>query len=268
MEVDDVPELPPSLRIDESLKQPPPPLRRIGESQGSSENGAKDTSAAKPGNDKQRVDKEKKDGRTKKRELVKLDAEKLLGPSGLPRLRHLSSKLTFKGKGHETENLRKLIAFYQIWAHNLFPKLKFASFIERTEKVCRERRMKIFLEAVLQEERRRKTGITDDQMDSNDTTMMEGDGDDHLGLFTSDSQPGGLPQTPNMDHGNTGIHISGSQPLSPSTLAAISANKERALAKLAEKRRQRELQEQREEEERMIAEAENAPLFAEDEDIF
>ncbi|TPX66029.1 hypothetical protein SpCBS45565_g04747 [Spizellomyces sp. 'palustris'] len=267
MEVDDVPELPPSLRIDESLKQPPPPFRRsIGEPQGSSENGANPNSAAKPGNDKQKVD--KKDERIKKREFVKLDAEKLLGPSGLPRLRHLSSKLTFKGKGHETENLRKLIAFYQIWAHNLFPKLKFASFIERTEKVCRERRMKIFLEAVLQEERRRKTVVTDDQMDSNETAMMDGDDDDHLGLFTSNAQPGALPQTPNVDNGNTGIHISGSQPLSPSTLAAISANKERALAKLAEKRRQKELQQQREEEERMIAEAENAPLFAEDEDIF
>ncbi|KAI8912099.1 replication fork protection component Swi3-domain-containing protein [Powellomyces hirtus] len=94
--------------------------------------------------------------RSARRTTVKLDADKLLSTPGLPRLRHESSKLRFKGKGHEAADLQKLMTYYQIWGHGLFPKLKFESFVEKTESVCRQKRMKIFLDAVLAEERRRR----------------------------------------------------------------------------------------------------------------
>lgn len=44
------------------------------------------------------------------------------------------------------EDLPKLMEFYQIWAHELFPRLSFDAFIDRAEKVCSERRVKVHLE--------------------------------------------------------------------------------------------------------------------------
>ena len=64
-------------------------------------------------------------------------------------------KLKFKGKGNEQQDLDKLLNFFQIWGHELFPKLKFQSFVERTEKICKEKRLRVFHSAVIQETRRR-----------------------------------------------------------------------------------------------------------------
>ncbi|KAI8816209.1 replication fork protection component Swi3-domain-containing protein [Fimicolochytrium jonesii] len=90
-----------------------------------------------------------------RREILKLDAAKLLSAEGLPKLITNSQKLRLKkDKGKEAANLQKLMTYYQIWAHGLFPKLQFEAFINKAETVCRERRMRIFLDAALAEERR------------------------------------------------------------------------------------------------------------------
>ncbi|KAG4094700.1 replication fork protection component Swi3-domain-containing protein [Neocallimastix lanati (nom. inval.)] len=68
----------------------------------------------------------------------------LLSDNGLVKLQNLLAKTPFKrGKGHEKENLNRLINVYQIWGHNLYPRLKFKSIIERTEKLCSEKRLRI-----------------------------------------------------------------------------------------------------------------------------
>jgi hypothetical protein len=80
----------------------------------------------------------------KPRIIAKLDAEKLLSAQGLPKLLSDSRKLRFKGKGHEAADLEKLLSFFQLWGHNLFPKLKFKSFVDRTEKICKEKRTRVW----------------------------------------------------------------------------------------------------------------------------
>lgn len=79
----------------------------------------------------------------KPRYIAKLDAEKLLSADGLPKLLSDSRKLRFKGKGHEKADLEKLLSFFQLWGHNLFPKLKFKSFVDRAEKLCKEKRTRV-----------------------------------------------------------------------------------------------------------------------------
>jgi replication fork protection complex subunit Csm3/Swi3 len=81
----------------------------------------------------------------KPRIIAKLDAEKLLSADGLPKLLSDSRKLKFKGKGHEASDLEKLLSFFQLWGHNLFPKLKFKSFVDRAEKICKEKRTRVII---------------------------------------------------------------------------------------------------------------------------
>ncbi|XP_032198852.1 TIMELESS-interacting protein [Mustela erminea] len=71
--------------------------------------------------------------RTVKRNIPKLDAQRLISERGLPALRHVFDKVKFKGKGHEAEDLKTLIRHMEHWAHRLFPKLQFEDFIDRVE---------------------------------------------------------------------------------------------------------------------------------------
>ncbi|XP_021092697.1 TIMELESS-interacting protein isoform X1 [Heterocephalus glaber] len=71
--------------------------------------------------------------RTVKRNIPRLDAQRLISERGLPALRHVFDKIKFKGKGHEAEDLKTLIRHMEHWAHRLFPKLQFEDFIDRVE---------------------------------------------------------------------------------------------------------------------------------------
>ncbi|KAI9094890.1 replication fork protection component Swi3-domain-containing protein [Phlyctochytrium arcticum] len=178
---DNIPALPPSFQIDQSFLNPDtarptpwpfdpsraPLLPSIGGDTPDAVSGERKTAAEK----KAERQAEEKAARAVRR-YVKLDAERILGADGLPRLRRLSTKMKFKGRGHEYEDLQKLMAFYQIWAHRLFPKLQFNSFITRAEKVCREKRLRIFVGSMLQEDRRRHNLQMDMDMDM-DTAANE-----------------------------------------------------------------------------------------------
>ncbi|KAM9313272.1 TIMELESS-interacting protein [Gastrophryne carolinensis] len=71
--------------------------------------------------------------RAVKRPQPKLDGQRLTSQRGLPALRHLFDNVKFKGKGHETEDLRVLLRQMENWAHRLFPKLQFEDFLNRLE---------------------------------------------------------------------------------------------------------------------------------------
>ncbi|KAJ3177087.1 hypothetical protein HDU85_006013 [Gaertneriomyces sp. JEL0708] len=104
--------------------------------------------------------------------LPKLDANRLLGPKGLPRLMTLSKKLSLHpSRSQNHKNLQKLLTFYQIWGHSLYPKLNFQTFIEQTEKKCHERRLKVFLDSCRIADRRMRAGIIvdDDQRPEEDS---------------------------------------------------------------------------------------------------
>ena len=44
----------------------------------------------------------------------------------------------------QARDLSRLIEFYRVWAHSLFPNYKFADFIDVAEKLCRSRRCKVW----------------------------------------------------------------------------------------------------------------------------
>ena len=81
---------------------------------------------------------------------VKLTAEKLLSTKGLPYVMEHAPKSCRISK-HKTayDNLTNFLQFYQLWAHNLYPKAKFKDFtslcesLGKTDKELREYRMNL-----------------------------------------------------------------------------------------------------------------------------
>ncbi|KAK2003785.1 replication fork protection component Swi3 [Colletotrichum falcatum] len=65
---------------------------------------------------------------------VKLDEARLLSENGIPKLRKRASNLRFKGRGHEFSDAARLLAFYQLWLDDLFPKAKFLDALAMVEK--------------------------------------------------------------------------------------------------------------------------------------
>ncbi|KAI8977372.1 replication fork protection component Swi3-domain-containing protein [Mycotypha africana] len=86
----------------------------------------------------------------------RLDADLLLSPEGLLHLKSESQNLRFKGKGFEDEDLKKLITYYTVWAHNLYPKLRFQDFTRRVVKQTSKASVKLQVEQWQQEYRERR----------------------------------------------------------------------------------------------------------------
>ncbi|KAK9479445.1 replication fork protection component Swi3-domain-containing protein [Lipomyces japonicus] len=99
--------------------------------------------------------------------VAKLDVERLLSVDGLLDLRVRAQRMRFKGKGHEYKDLGRLLECYQLWAHNLFPKAKFADFLQTTERLGRTGRMKIARNGYIDEYRPKRTYDAESN-DSND----------------------------------------------------------------------------------------------------
>ncbi|KAI9373992.1 replication fork protection component Swi3-domain-containing protein [Aspergillus egyptiacus] len=122
---------------------------------------------------------------TKKRQPVaKLDENRLLSQSGIPKLRRSVKKnLRFKGKGHEFSDLARLLNFYQLWLDDLFPKAKFADGLAMIEKLGHSKRLQTMRRAWIDEEKPKtededvldplQTGAIDIQIASNETSMAD-----------------------------------------------------------------------------------------------
>jgi hypothetical protein len=81
--------------------------------------------------------------RKRRQSIVRLDYEKLSSDKGLPSLLRSLTKLKFKGYGFEKEDLAKLIRFYEHWAYTLYPRVSFTAVIERVERLCSDKRLKV-----------------------------------------------------------------------------------------------------------------------------
>ncbi|KAG8829587.1 hypothetical protein FRC17_006355 [Serendipita sp. 399] len=86
-------------------------------------------------NDALREEEEGTNDKPKRRVIAKVDDERLLGERGFPALIKEAKKFKPKGKGHEAEDLDRLLSIYQFWAHNMFPKTQFRDTVERVERV-------------------------------------------------------------------------------------------------------------------------------------
>ncbi|KAG5990000.1 hypothetical protein E4U52_005039 [Claviceps spartinae] len=82
---------------------------------------------------------------------VKLDETRLLGPSGLPKLRKRARDLNLKGKGHELSDAARLLSFYQIWLDDLFPKAKFLDALAMVEKLGHKKQIVVARNEILNE---------------------------------------------------------------------------------------------------------------------
>ncbi|KAI9595457.1 replication fork protection component Swi3-domain-containing protein [Syncephalis fuscata] len=80
-----------------------------------------------------------------RRPMAKLDADRLLSDKGLPWIKVNSRRVKLAGKGHHTEDLKKILRFYEMWAHKLYPRYGFREFVMRAEKVCHHKRMQMHL---------------------------------------------------------------------------------------------------------------------------
>ncbi|KZS99205.1 Swi3-domain-containing protein [Sistotremastrum niveocremeum HHB9708] len=81
----------------------------------------------------------------KPRVVPKLDEDRLLERNGFPALINEAKKFQVTGKGHEREDLDRLLYMYQLWGHKMFPKMQFRDMVERVEKICRKKRMTVAL---------------------------------------------------------------------------------------------------------------------------
>ncbi|GAA6051843.1 hypothetical protein JCM3770_005493 [Rhodotorula araucariae] len=81
------------------------------------------------------------DGATakKRRVVAKMDETRLLGPNGFPKLRDDLKKVRIKGKGHEMQDLKRVLSTYQLWAHQMYPRTNFRDTLQTVEKLCRKR---------------------------------------------------------------------------------------------------------------------------------
>lgn len=83
--------------------------------------------------------------------MVKLTAEKLLSDKGLPYLMKNGPKRLYISKRKNAhDNFSQILQFYQLWAHELYPKAKFKDFIKlcqtlgKNDRVLREYRMDLY----------------------------------------------------------------------------------------------------------------------------
>ncbi|XP_076305331.1 uncharacterized protein LOC143222564 isoform X3 [Tachypleus tridentatus] len=114
----------------------------------------------------------------------KLDPDRLCGKRGIALLPKVFEKVTFKGKGYETNDLDKMMAILEHWAHRLYPRLPFNDVLERIEKLGTKRPvqtcirriradMPIFSEDFVEEEEEEEDTVRRQQDDKNNEDIFE-----------------------------------------------------------------------------------------------
>nr|POE89775.1 chromosome segregation in meiosis protein 3 [Quercus suber] len=82
--------------------------------------------------------------RKKRTPVPKLDETLLLSEKGIPRLRKVAkTRLKFKGKGHEFNDMARLLNTYQLWLDDMYPRAKFRDGLTMVEKLGHGKRMQI-----------------------------------------------------------------------------------------------------------------------------
>lgn len=87
---------------------------------------------------------------------VKLTAERLLGEKGLPYvMKHAPKRIRISKRRSAHDNLSQIVQFYQLWAHELYPKARFNDFVKlcqslgKSDKLLREYRRNLYREELL-----------------------------------------------------------------------------------------------------------------------
>ncbi|XP_076245693.1 TIMELESS-interacting protein [Calliopsis andreniformis] len=83
--------------------------------------------------------------------LPKLNTERLKGPKGIHTIEKYFEGFKFHGKGHEKIDLDRVMKRMEHWAHRLFPKLEFDTFLERLEKLGTKKDLQVFIKKYRQD---------------------------------------------------------------------------------------------------------------------
>ncbi|KAI0374928.1 Swi3-domain-containing protein [Pilatotrama ljubarskyi] len=124
-------------------------------------------------------DKDKKGAPVKKKKRPVLDEARLVGPDGFPALVKQAKDFKPKGKGHELQDLNRLMNVYQFWTHKMYPNTQFIDTVQRVEKLCHSKRMHVAL-SVWRDEAHgllngRKVPGPDDPLDSDSDADSDND---------------------------------------------------------------------------------------------
>ncbi|OJT04317.1 Chromosome segregation in meiosis protein 3 [Trametes pubescens] len=124
-----------------------------------------------------------------------LDEARLVSPDGFPALAKQAKEFKPKGKGHEVQDLGRLLNVYQFWAHNLYANTHFTDTVQKVEKLCHSKRMNVAL-SVWRDEAKglingHKIPGPDDPLDSSDS--------DNDGANEHASRPRATTQEPAHD---------------------------------------------------------------------
>ncbi|XP_044737117.1 TIMELESS-interacting protein [Chrysoperla carnea] len=98
----------------------------------------------------------------------KLNADRLRGPRGIAVLESVFQNVKFKGKGHEKEDLKKVMWKLEHWCHRLYPKFQFDDCLERIEKLGSKKVVQTYVKKI-------RMGIVDVE---DDTPVGQGQEDD------------------------------------------------------------------------------------------
>ncbi|KAJ1340662.1 hypothetical protein BSLG_004756 [Batrachochytrium salamandrivorans] len=121
-----------------------------------------------------------------RRVIAKLDADRLLGAKGFPMLLKGAKKMRFSGKGSEVlycsicrtmhiissaERFRADYSHVSALGVRTISKLSFGDFVERTEKVCHEKRLKLYMAQLFRDQEKRALGEHAIEAEYNDTAQ-------------------------------------------------------------------------------------------------
>ncbi|XP_070541859.1 TIMELESS-interacting protein-like isoform X2 [Ptychodera flava] len=129
----------------------------------------------------------------------KLDAHRLTnGERGIAVIPVEFSKLKFKGKGHETADMKMMMQKYEHWAHRLFPKMPFDDVIERIEKLGNKKPVQVCMKKI-----RLDMPLTDEDFGRGEEGRDDGDEEENPDLVSlvkrNQSQSSFQVHTPNDD---------------------------------------------------------------------
>ncbi|XP_053673618.1 protein TIPIN homolog [Anopheles nili] len=74
-----------------------------------------------------------------------LTEETLCGPRGIVALRSYFKGFKFRGRGHELDDLTRMLKRYELWAHRLCPQLHFDDCIDRISKLGEKKSVQMYM---------------------------------------------------------------------------------------------------------------------------
>ncbi|XP_033218876.1 TIMELESS-interacting protein [Belonocnema kinseyi] len=80
-----------------------------------------------------------------KSNVPRLTTERLRGPKGVHTIEKYFEGFKFHGKGHEKEDLDRIMKRLEHWTHRLFPKLNFDDCLEKIENLGQKKELQVFL---------------------------------------------------------------------------------------------------------------------------